>query len=165
MEGLTPMEIKKLSPMAYRLHDFMLANCIGETNAMKAQELVFMLGLSGSRELRLLRAEVNSGISELHKRILTTNKGYFIASADNATKAYDQYREAAWRKIRSGVSLIQEGKRLLAAINEDGQVPIQVGGNPTTKEVWVKQNDLSPENVLKEMDRITEIFKKGMINK
>jgi ElaB/YqjD/DUF883 family membrane-anchored ribosome-binding protein len=142
MEGLIPMEIKRLSPMAYRLHDFVLQNCLGEANAMKAQELAFTMGLSSTRELRALRAEVNSAISELHKRILTTNKGYFIAAADDATKAYDQYREAAWRKIKTGVSLIQEGKRLLAAINEDGQVPLEIG-KLTPKEVWVDQ--LSPE--------------------
>jgi hypothetical protein len=136
------MEIKRLSPMAYRLHDFVLQNCLGEANAMKAQELAFTMGLNSTRELRSLRAEVNSAISELHKRILTTNKGYFIAAADDATKAYDQYREAAWRKIKTGVSLIQEGKRLLAAINEDGQVPLEIG-KLTPKEVWVDQ--LSPE--------------------
>ena len=138
MEGLIPMEIKRLSPMAYRLHDFVLQNCLGEANAMKAQELAFTMGLNSTRELRSLRAEVNSAISELHKRILTTNKGYFIAAADDATKAYDQYREAAWRKIKTGVSLIQEGKRLLAAINEDGQVPLEIG-KLTPKEVWVDQ--------------------------
>ena len=124
------MEIKKLSPLAYKLHDFLLQNCVGESKAYKAKELVFILGLDGgTRQLRHLRAEINSSISEIQRKVLTNNSGYFIAAAETPEKAYEQYRQSAWRKIKTGVSMIQEGKRLLESINMDGQVRIDLTGH------------------------------------
>jgi hypothetical protein len=154
------MEIKKLSPLAYKLHDFLLQNCVGESRAMKAQELAFVLGLeSGTRQLRLLRAEINSSISEIQRKVLTNNSGYFIAAAETPEKAYEQYRQSAWRKIKTGVSMIQEGKRLLESINMDGQVRIDLTGylKPIV-EIYNKIEQPKPRQTLSEiMDELDKI--------
>jgi len=122
------MDVIKLSPQAYRLHDFVLSNCIGEPNAMKADNLCFLLGIA-NRQLRLLRAEVNGSLAEFHKKILTSNKGYYVAAAQTPEQAYKQYRKVAWRKIHQGLKLLNEGKRLLQTINDDGSVRINISGH------------------------------------
>lgn len=123
------MDINKLSPQAYRLHDFVEKNCIGEKNAMSANALAFTLGLESTRTLRTLRAEVNGSLSEFHKKILTSNKGYYVAAAQTPEQAYKQYRKVAWRKIHQGLKLLNEGKRLLQTINDDGSVRINISGH------------------------------------
>lgn len=137
------MEIKKLTPEAYKLHDFLKENALGKDNAIKAQELCWRLGLNDTRTLRRLRAEVNSGISELNKKILTGNNGYYIAAADTSTEAYDQYKESAWRKIKTGVAMIQEGQRLLKMIGQDTQTRLDITGNLKDIEIYVK-SDIKP---------------------
>jgi hypothetical protein len=122
------MEIKRLTPEAYRLHDYLVSMAVGKDKAIKARDLCERLNIPDTRILRKLRAEVNSAISELHKKILTGNNGYYVAGADNHEEAYDQYKEAAYRKIRTGVSLIQEGRRLLEAIQSDGQIRLDLTG-------------------------------------
>ena len=132
------MEIKKLTPDAYRLHDFLKEYAIGKNNAIKAKDLCLRAGISDTRTLRKLRAEVNSGISELNKKILTGNSGYYIASAETPEEAYKQYRESAWRKIKTGVSMIQEGQRLLKMIGQDTQTRLDITGGLKDIEIYVK---------------------------
>ncbi len=133
------MEIKKLTPDAYRLHDFLKEHAIGKNNAIKANDLCLKLGLTSTRELRKLRAEVNSGISELNKKILTSNNGYFVAGATTPEEAYKQYKDSAWRKIKMGVSMIQEGQRLLKMIGEDTQTRLDITGGLKDIEIYVNE--------------------------
>lgn len=133
------MEIKKLTPDAYRLHDFLKEHAIGKNNAIKATDLCLKLGFTSTRELRKLRAEVNSGISELNKKILTSNDGYFVAGATTPEEAYKQYKDSAWRKIKMGVSMIQEGKRLLKMIGEDTQTRLDITGGLKDIEIYVNE--------------------------
>lgn len=123
------MEIKKLSPQAYQLHNFVENNCIGEENAMQADVLCFTLGLENTRQLRKLRAEVNGPLAEFHKRILTSSKGYYVATGKDPLDAHKQYRQVAWRKIRQGLKLLNEGKILLQSINEDQSIRFNIGGH------------------------------------
>ena len=133
------MEIKKLTPEAYRLHDYIKEHAVGKDNAIKASELCLRLGYTSTRTLRSLRAEVNSGISELNKKILTGNNGYYVAGAETPEEAYKQYRESAWRKIKTGVSMIEEGERLLKMIGEDSQTRLDITGNLKDIEIYVKK--------------------------
>lgn len=133
------MEIKKLTPEAYRLHDYLKEHAVGKDNAIKATELCFRLGYTHTRTLRSLRAEVNSGISELNKKILTGNSGYYVAGAETPQEAYKQYRESAWRKIKTGVSMIQEGQRLLKMIGEDTQTRLDITGGLKDIEIYVNK--------------------------
>lgn len=123
------MEVKKLSPNAYRLHDLLKEMCLGEQNAFSADQIVQWLGLESTRELRKLRAEINSNTSELHKKCLTSSKGYFIASADNPHEAHKQYKKVAWRKIKAGLSMLNEGKQLLEQLGLDEQTRLNLTGS------------------------------------
>lgn len=133
------MLIKFLTPDAYRLHDYLVENAVGKDKAVKAKDLCARLNIADTRTLRLLRAEVNSATSELNKKILTGNSGYYIAGADNPSDAYAQYREAAWRKIKTGVSMIKEGQRLLKQIGMDTQTRLDLTGNLEDIEIYVKE--------------------------
>lgn len=114
----------KLSKEAYKLHEFLMLMCVGEERAMKAKELISWLGFPNTRVLRKYRAEVNSAISDIQRKVLTSNEGYYIAKNDY--NAVEQYKEVAWRKIRAGVNMIQEGKRLLEHSGMDGQLRLKL---------------------------------------
>lgn len=126
------MEVKRLSPQAYEMHQFMIERCNGEINAMSADTLCFWLGLttksgaSDTRTLRRLRAEINGENSEIQRKVLTSNNGYYIALAFDTEHARKQYEKVAWRKIKQGVKYIQEGKRLLEHAELDGQLRLQL---------------------------------------
>jgi hypothetical protein len=151
------MELKKLSPDAYRLHDYLKVNALGKANAIKAIDLCLRAGISDTRTLRKLRAEVNSGISELNKKILTGNSGYYIASSETPEEAYKQYKESAWRKIKTGVAMIEEGERLLKMIGEDTQTRLDITGNLKDIEIYVKPKTESIKTIGSIMDDLERI--------
>ena len=152
------MEIKKLTPEAYRLHDYLKEHAVGKENAIKAKELCLRLGLTNTRTLRSLRAEVNSGISELNKKILTSNDGYFVAGAATPEEAYKQYKDSAWRKIKMGVSMIQEGQRLLKMIGEDTQTRLDITGGLKDIEIYVKKAADDIKGIGSILDNLDELM-------
>ena len=118
--------MKRLTPEAYRMHEFLLEYCVGEDNAMHALELGAWIGLSSKsaqRQVRKLREEINSKVSEIQRKVLTSDKGYYVACAE---EAMNQYEEVAWRKIRSGVAQIIEGRNLLEHAKMDGQMRLKL---------------------------------------
>jgi len=123
------MDKINLSPIAYQMHKFLLSVCVGENYAIKGEALAGYLGLKGSksgvtRTIRKIRAEINSNLSDIQRMVLTSSKGYYVASS--TANAQKQYKEVAWRKIKQGVSLIQEGKRLLEHSQLDGQTKLKL---------------------------------------
>ena len=79
--------MKRLTPEAYRMHEFLLEYCVGEDNAMHALELGAWIGLSSKsaqRQVRKLREEINSNVSEIQRKVLTSDKGYYVACAEEA---------------------------------------------------------------------------------
>lgn len=157
------MEIKKLSPEAYKLHDFLKENAVGKDKAIKAAELCWRLGYTNTRTLRSLRAEVNSGISELNKKILTGNDGYYIAASDQPEEAYAQYREAAWRKIKTGVSMIQEGQRLLKMIGQDTQTRLDITGGLKDIEIYVKKEPVITKTFSEVFEELNDLVKDPLV--
>lgn len=120
------MEVKRLSPKAYEMHNFMIERCNGEINAMSANDLCLWLSLPNTRELRYLRAEINGSTSEIQRKVLTSKNGYYIAEATTSEEAKQQYKKVAWRKIKKGLHEMQEGLRLLEHANLDGQTRLQL---------------------------------------
>lgn len=120
------MEVKRLSPQAYEMHNFMLERCVGEINAMSAADLCFWLSINDTRTLRYLRAEINAKDSPIQRKILTSKNGYYIALAVDSEDARNQYRKVGWRKIKQGVKYILEGKGLLEHADLDGQTRLQL---------------------------------------
>jgi len=122
------MEVKRLSPQAYELHKFLLSRCEGKENSMLAKDVCFWMGLKDTRTLRKLREEINSNKSEIQRKVLTSNKGYYIATAFTSEEAKQQYIKVAWRKIHSGIAQIREGQQLLKQAGLDGQTKLNLGG-------------------------------------
>jgi hypothetical protein len=122
------MDTTKISEGALKMYTFLMMNNRGEVNSIKAYDLGVNLGLTGNidkvtRQVRKWRSEINDKNSNIEARVLSSNKGYYIpVTMDDPTQTIKQYKKTAYRKIKSGVAQILEGKALLNHANLEGQM-------------------------------------------
>jgi hypothetical protein len=122
------MDTTKISEGAYKMYTFLMLNNRGEVNSIKAYDLGVNLGLTGNtdkvtRQVRLWRSEINDRNSTIEVRVLSSNKGYYIpVTMDDPNLTIKQYKKTAYRKIKSGVAQILEGKALLNHAKLEGQI-------------------------------------------
>jgi hypothetical protein len=116
--------VKRLQPLAYALHDYLCENAVGEHNGILARDLVAnIIGIDSTRQLRELRNECNSSKSELQRKILTSNKGYYIATKEDTIA---QYKKARDRKYKMAISLLMEVSQYDKSMKLDGQLRLQL---------------------------------------
>lgn len=124
------MEKLNLTPNAYLLHMYLLEYCVGEQNARHAKQICKDLHIS-PRYLRTLRASINSERSDIHRKALTSSKGYYVATNDENLQ--DQYKSVGFKKFYEGLFLMKEGLRLVKHSDHDGQMILKLTKH--TKEV------------------------------
>ena len=118
--------------LVQQFHDLAENMLVGEKNAMHPREIATHLFIVGSldtikRKLRALREMHNSKLCNYDKKILTSNKGYFLAETKSTSEeTKKQYSEVAYRKIKAGVKMINEARELLKTAGRDGQVLLNI---------------------------------------
>lgn len=117
-------KVQTLMTNAYVLHNYLEQHTQGKETAIKAKELSKIFNWT-AREVRYFRQEANSKKSSFHKMILTCNKGYYIASGTKE-EIIDQYKNSAFRKIKSALASLNEGKRMLNQIQLDETTRLQL---------------------------------------
>lgn len=112
------METKKHQPIAYRIYDYLKDNCVSEENAIQGRDLSARFDIT-ERQLRTIIHEIrNSG--ELTRIILSSNKGYFMATEEEFERANRRLENQARSLLK-----VSYANRKKAA--KDGQYKLPLG--------------------------------------
>lgn len=117
VEEMTKLSVKHHEPTVYHVYEYM-KNHIGKDKAIAADELASKFGLS-ERELRSIVHEIRMS-DELEKIIVSTNRGYYLATEGEANAVIS-------RLIKHGAEEIKVARKLAQKVERDGQMKIQLG--------------------------------------
>lgn len=112
------IETKHHKPIAYRIYDYLNDNCVSEENAIQGRDLSARFDIT-ERQLRTIIHEIrNSG--ELTRIILSSNKGYFMATEEEFERANRRLENQARSLLK-----VSYANRKKAA--KDGQYKLPLG--------------------------------------
>lgn len=110
--------VKHHEPIVYALYDYMKKHHVGKDNAIASEELANMFGIT-DRELRNVVHDIRMS-GELEKIVVSTNKGYYMATEGEADAVI-------CRLIKHGAEEIKVARMIAAKQARNGQMKLQLG--------------------------------------
>lgn len=104
--------------IVYRYYDYLKANHYGKENGINRAELAKIFNVSINAQKIILR-EINES-AELEKLVSTCGSIYMCRTQEECEKS-------VYNEIKSGITLLKKGKKMLQKMNKNGQMKMQFG--------------------------------------
>lgn len=104
--------------IVYKYYDYLKKNHYGKENGIKRTELAKIFNVSIDTQKAILREINESG--ELEKLVSTCGSIYMCRTQEECEKSI-------YNEIKSGITLLKKGKKMLQKMNKNGQRKMQFG--------------------------------------
>lgn len=112
------METKKHKPIVYEYYNYLKKNHYGKEKAINRNDLAKHFKVTLSIQKNILK-EINE--SDLLPKLVSTSGAIYLC------KTKKECQIAAFNEFKSGLTRLKKGKKMLAKINLNGQMKIQLG--------------------------------------